>query len=122
VNAHGPALPLVLQFNVVPSIVPSPEPDATTPAQVAVYTMVAVFAPVGVTENVTALQPATFGTPDGSALDVHVPANAASALDVPVDDGVVGLVVCEPPLHADTEAASVITPNLVSIRIGSNQV
>jgi hypothetical protein len=61
------------------------------------------------------------GTPDGTAPDVHVPANAASAADVAVGDGVAGLAVCGPPLHAETETASAITPNMDTIRIGSIQ-
>jgi hypothetical protein len=49
-NAHGPALPVVRQFSVLPANVPSPDPDTATPTHVAVYAIAAVVAPVGVTE------------------------------------------------------------------------
>ena len=48
VNAHTAAVPAVVQFIVAPFSVPFAVPLTGTPAQVAVYAIVAVVAPVGV--------------------------------------------------------------------------
>jgi len=84
-NGHTAAVPFVVQFIVVPLSVPFAVPDTGTPAHVAVYTIVAVVAPVGVTVQFMALQaPAV-------AVERQVPLNALSA--VGVGDGVDGVGV-----------------------------
>jgi len=84
-NGHTAAVPLVVQFIVVPLSVPFAVPDTGTPAHVAVYAIMAVVAPVGVTVQFMALQaPAV-------AVERQLPLNALSA--VGVGDGVDGVGV-----------------------------